>query len=73
MLERRKSSRRKMVLPVKVSIDKVTHLAHTIDITHIGAPLGAIRTQLETNDHKFAARVETSEVPNRMDSAGCPE
>ena len=22
-----------MVLPVKISIDKVTHLAHTIDIT----------------------------------------
>ena len=37
-----------MVLPVKVSLDKVTHLAHTIDITHTGARLGALRTQLET-------------------------
>ena len=36
-----------MVLPVKVSIDKVTHLAHTIDITNVGARLGAIRTQLQ--------------------------
>ena len=36
-----------MVLPVKVSIDKVTHLAHTVDITNTGARLGALRTQLE--------------------------
>src|SRR3984893_10366587 len=47
MLNKRKSPRRKMVLPVKVSIDKVTHLAHTIDITHTGARLGALRTQLQ--------------------------
>jgi hypothetical protein len=47
MLERRKSPRRKMVLPVKVSIDKVTHLAHTIDITHFGARLGGLQTQLQ--------------------------
>ncbi len=31
MLEKRKSPRSKMVLPVKVWIDKDTHLAHTID------------------------------------------
>ena len=36
-----------MGMPVKVSINKVTHLAHTIDITHTGARLGALRTQLE--------------------------
>jgi hypothetical protein len=36
-----------MVLPVKVSIDKVTHLAHTIDITHTGARIGALRTPLQ--------------------------
>ncbi|HMJ23581.1 MAG TPA: hypothetical protein VK513_16820 [Terriglobales bacterium] len=36
-----------MVLPVKVSIDKVTHLAHTIDITPTGARLGAVRTHLQ--------------------------
>jgi len=47
MLEKRKSPRRKMVLPVKVSIAKVTHLAHTIDITHAGARLGGLRAQLQ--------------------------
>jgi hypothetical protein len=47
MLEKRKSSRRKMVLPVKVSIDKGTHLAHTIDITHTGARIGGLRTELQ--------------------------
>jgi hypothetical protein len=47
MLEQRKSPRRKMVLPVKVSIDKVTHLAHTIDIADTGARLGGLRTQLQ--------------------------
>jgi hypothetical protein len=47
MLEKRKSSRRKMVLPVKVSIDKVTHLAHTIDITHSGARIGGLRLELQ--------------------------
>src|SRR5260370_34622766 len=47
MMEQRKSTRRKMVLPVKVSIDKVTPLAHTIDITHDGARLGGLRTQLQ--------------------------
>ena len=47
MLEKRQSPRRKMVLPVKVSIDRVTHLAHTVDITNTGARLGALRTQLQ--------------------------
>src|SRR5260370_39414512 len=47
MMEQRKSTRRKMVLPVKVSIDQVTHLAHTVDITHDGARLGGLRTQLQ--------------------------
>ena len=47
MLEKRKSSRRKMVLPVKCSIDKVTHLAHTIDITHTGGRIGGLRTELQ--------------------------
>lgn len=36
-----------MVLPVKISVDKVTHLAHTVDITTTGARLGALRTQLQ--------------------------
>ena len=47
MLERRKSPRRKMVLPVKVSIDKDTHLAHTVDITGVGARLGGFQIQLQ--------------------------
>jgi hypothetical protein len=47
MLDKRKSPRRKMVLPVKVLIDKVTHLAHTVDITESGARLGALRTELQ--------------------------
>jgi hypothetical protein len=47
MLNKRKSPRRKMVLPVKVSVDKVTGLAHTVDITPSGARLSALRTQLQ--------------------------
>jgi hypothetical protein len=47
MLHTRKSPRRKMVLPVKVSIDKVTHLAHTVNISPSGALLGALRTPVQ--------------------------
>jgi hypothetical protein len=47
MLENRRAPRRKMVLPVKLLIDKQTHLAHTIDITPGGARLGALRQQLK--------------------------
>jgi hypothetical protein len=47
MLDKRKSTRRKMVLPVKVLIDQATHLAHTVDITESGARLGALRTELQ--------------------------
>jgi hypothetical protein len=47
MLDKRKSQRRKMVLPVKVFIDQATHLAHTMDITDSGARLGALRTELK--------------------------
>ena len=36
-----------MVLPVKVTLDAVNHLAHTIDITYTGARVGGLRTQLE--------------------------
>jgi len=70
MLERRNAGRRKMVLPVKVSIDNDTHLAHTVDITPRGAQLGALRTQLQPG---FAARIEKGEVPNRVDSTACAE
>jgi hypothetical protein len=47
MLENRRSTRRKMVRPVKVLIDRDTHLAHTIDITTGGARLGALRQELK--------------------------
>jgi hypothetical protein len=47
MLEKRRSPRRKMVLPVKVLVDNLTHLAHTIDITRSGARLGALRLELQ--------------------------
>jgi hypothetical protein len=47
MLEKRKSPRRKMVLPVKVSIDKVDLLAYTVDTTDGGARVGGLRTQLQ--------------------------
>ena len=47
MLNKRKSLRRKMVLPVKILVDKVTHLAHTLDITSTGARLVAYQTPLQ--------------------------
>jgi len=46
MAERRKAKRTKMVLPVKVFIDGAIHLAHTFDLTHIGARLGGLRAEL---------------------------
>jgi len=45
--ERRKSKRTKMVLPVKVSIGGATHLAHTFDLTYVGARLGGLHTELK--------------------------
>ena len=49
MLNRRKSPRRTMVLSVKVSVDKVTHVAHTVDITPMGARINcARRMQLQS-------------------------
>src|ERR1700730_10204063 len=48
MLDKRKSSRSKMVLSVTVSLDKVTYLAHTIDITHTGARIGGLRAGLQS-------------------------
>lgn len=35
------------MLPVKVLVDQVSHLAHTVDITESGARLGALRTELQ--------------------------
>ena len=37
-----------MVLPVKVSVDQTTHLAHTVDITAAGARIGGLRAQMQT-------------------------
>ena len=37
-----------MVLSVTVSLDKVTYLAHTIDITHTGARIGGLRAGLQS-------------------------
>jgi hypothetical protein len=34
MLEKRKPPRKKMVLPVKLSMGEDNHLAHTLDISH---------------------------------------
>jgi len=45
-LEKRVSQRRRMVLPIKMCIDKDSHLVHTIDIGSTGARLGALREQL---------------------------
>ncbi|MBZ5571117.1 MAG: PilZ domain-containing protein [Acidobacteriia bacterium] len=47
MSEQRKAKRTKMVLPVKVSIAGVTHLAHTFDLTYVGARLGGLRAELK--------------------------
>ena len=47
MAEQRRSKRTKMVLPVKVSIGGITHLAHTFDLTYVGARLGGLRAELK--------------------------
>jgi hypothetical protein len=46
-MERRAQPRKKMVLPVKVAVDKGTGLAYTMDITSGGARLGGLRTGFE--------------------------
>ncbi|MGO9124328.1 MAG: PilZ domain-containing protein [Terriglobales bacterium] len=47
MSEQRKNKRTKMVLPVKVSISGATHLAHTFDLTYVGARIGGLRAELK--------------------------
>lgn len=47
MQERRGNPRRKMVLPVKVSIGEGAGLAYTMDITSMGARLGGIQITFE--------------------------
>ena len=39
-----------MVLPVKVWIAGVTHLAHTFDLTHNGAKLGGLHAEVKSGD-----------------------
>jgi len=48
--ERRKSKRTKMVLPVKVSIAGATHLAHTYDLTYVGARIGGLHVELKSGE-----------------------
>jgi len=50
MLERRKTRRKKMILPVKVSMFGSTQFAHTLDITASGARLGSLRSELKTGE-----------------------
>jgi hypothetical protein len=47
MQERRGNARRKMVLPVKVSIGDGAGLAYTMDITSHGARLGGVQVTFE--------------------------
>lgn len=35
------------MLPVKISMDRQTHLAHTVDITGTGARVGGLRGELQ--------------------------
>ena len=46
-VEKRKTARKKMVVPVKFSVATVSLLAHTLDITRFGARLGALRAKLQ--------------------------
>jgi hypothetical protein len=50
MLERRKTRRKKMVLPVKVAMFGSTQFAHTLDITASGARLGSLRSELKPGE-----------------------
>ncbi|HKW19522.1 MAG TPA: PilZ domain-containing protein [Terriglobales bacterium] len=47
MQERRGNPRRKMVLPVKVTVGEGAGLAYTLDITSMGARLGGIQLTFE--------------------------
>jgi hypothetical protein len=49
-VERRKSKRTKMVLPVKVTLSGSTYLAHTCDLTARGARVGGLRSTLQPGE-----------------------
>jgi hypothetical protein len=50
MPERRYYPRKKMVLPVKLSVSERHELAHTIDISVSGARLGGLRAALQLGE-----------------------
>src|SRR5579859_943051 len=76
MLEKRKSARRRMVLPVKIFVDQTMHLAHTVDITGAGARIGGLREKLQqgavielqrgSRKAKFSVRWVRSLGPNEI-------
>ncbi|HXY15119.1 MAG TPA: PilZ domain-containing protein [Terriglobales bacterium] len=49
-MERRKSKRTKVVLPVKVTVSGTSQLAHTCDLTYTGARLGGLHTELKKGE-----------------------
>jgi PilZ domain-containing protein len=50
MPERRSHARKKMVLPVKLSVGDATQLVHTVDITGGGTRLGGLRAALKVGE-----------------------
>lgn len=76
MLEKRKSARRRMVLPVKIFVDQTLHLAHTVDVTGAGARIGGLREKLQqgavielqrgSRKAKFSVRWVRSLGPNEI-------
>jgi hypothetical protein len=47
MAEKRAHTRRKLVLPVRLTVANDIHFAHTIDITCAGVRIGNVRSELE--------------------------
>lgn len=76
-----------MVLPVKISIDQLTQLAHTVDITGVGARLGGVRAQLQVGMNvelqrgprkakfqiKWIKQIAENEVQIGVECADAPE
>ncbi|MBV8051791.1 MAG: PilZ domain-containing protein [Acidobacteriaceae bacterium] len=49
-MERRRSKRTKVVLPVKVSVSGTSQLAHTCDLTYSGARVGGLHKELKKGE-----------------------
>lgn len=49
-MERRRSKRTKVVLPVKVSASGASQLAHTCDLTYTGARIGGLHSELKKGE-----------------------